>query len=368
MLESLTLHNFKCFPHQTIELAPLTLLAGLNSTGKSSVIEALLLLRQNQSWNFQELHLRGKYVDLGSGSDILCEYSNEDECGIELGFAGGSLEARWLATAENILTSSPNGVTMDKVSACPLFVQRDNQWLQFTYLSADRMGPRTSYLTSPENLSINPEIGNRGEYASHYLEMVANQTVPIRSLADANQAADTVNDQMDAWMEMISPGVHLKVASYADIDMVKFRYQYSVDGMLSREYRPINVGFGLTSIMPVILSVLTTQAGGIILLENPEIHIHPKGQTQLGMLLARAAQAGVQIIVETHSDHIINGLRLATKQSLIDPENILIQFFTPSVTSNGSAVESIRLDKQGKLQPWPDQFMSEWEDSLMQLI
>ena len=173
---------------------------------------------------------------------------------------------------------------------------------------------------------------------------------------------------LDEWMRVISPGVHLTVASYADIDMVKFRYQYPRNGVQGREYRPVNVGFGLTAIMPVILALLTTQKGGLLLLENPEIHIHPKGQTYLGKLMALAAQNGVQVIVETHSDHIINGIRLAVKEREMQAENGLIQFFSDSVTAPGVAIDTVHIQADGKLDDWPQDFLSEWEDSLMKLI
>ena len=71
--------------------------------------------------------------------------------------------------------------------------------------------------------------------------------------------------------------------------------------------------------------------GELIVIENPETHLHPKGQANLAKLIALVAEQGVQIIIETHSDHIINGLRVATKQKFIKPNNSKVLFFGVAV-------------------------------------
>ena len=369
MISRLVLNHFKCFEHQEIKLAPLTVLAGLNSTGKSSVLEAMLLLRQSREQYDSALCLKGPYVDLGTGMDVLCEYSNDDNIGIHL-YCGEQQYGGWWSSNQEgaILPQTRAGGRRGNQQECSLFSRQHGSWLQFTYLSAERIGPRTSYAISPERMDEDPELGRCGEYAAQYLEKVANRDIPIVQMKLGDDGVMAVQTCLDEWMRVISPGVHLTVASYADIDMVKFRYQYPRNGVQGREYRPVNVGFGLTAIMPVILALLTTQKGGLLLLENLEIHIHPKGQTYLGKLMALAAQNGVQVIVETHSDHIINGIRLAVKQHDMQAENGLIQFFSDSVTTNGISLDSVHIKEDGKLDAWPQDFMSEWEDSLMKLL
>lgn len=74
-----------------------------------------------------------------------------------------------------------------------------------------------------------------------------------------------------------------------------------------------NVGFGISYVLPIVLALVKAKKGELIILENPEAHLHPRGQRKMGELIARAAQGGVQVIVETHSDHILNGIRFVCK-------------------------------------------------------
>lgn len=73
----------------------------------------------------------------------------------------------------------------------------------------------------------------------------------------------------------------------------------------------VNVGFGLTDILSVILTGLLAKKGAVFIVKNPEAHLHPAGQTYLGMFLAKLQKTAVQVVVESHSKHIFNGLRLA---------------------------------------------------------
>lgn len=70
-----------------------------------------------------------------------------------------------------------------------------------------------------------------------------------------------------------------------------------------------NVGFGITYALPILVSGLTVPEGGMLLVENPEAHLHAKAQSNMGYFLARMAAAGVRVIIETHSEHIVNGIR-----------------------------------------------------------
>ena len=79
----------------------------------------------------------------------------------------------------------------------------------------------------------------------------------------------------------------------------------------------INVGYGVSYVLPIVIAVLSSSPGSLILIENPEAHIHPRAQAELMKLLMKAAKAGIQIIIETHSDHIVNGALVAIVN---DPE------------------------------------------------
>lgn len=92
-------------------------------------------------------------------------------------------------------------------------------------------------------------------------------------------------------------------------------------------FRPVNVGFGVTYTLPIIVAILSAKVDDLIIIENPESHLHPKAQSILGKLFAIAANAGVQIIIESHSDHILNSLRVCVKNKIISNESVAIYYF-----------------------------------------
>ena len=93
-------------------------------------------------------------------------------------------------------------------------------------------------------------------------------------------------------------------------------------------HSPVHTGFGLTQVLPIVVAALSADEGDILLVENPEVHLHPAGQALMGQFLAKVALAGVQVIVETHSDHILNGVRVAVaSKQLLGANDVAIHFF-----------------------------------------
>jgi len=130
--------------------------------------------------------------------------------------------------------------------------------------------------------------------------------------------------------------------------------------------RPTNVGFGLTYVLPVIIACLTAQPGAMILLENPEAHIHPRGQSAMARLTCAAAAIGAQLVVETHSDHILNGVRLSVKREILPAERVVLHYFRRE--DDGIHVVSPIMGADGMLSEWPPGFFDEWDRSLDQLL
>ena len=88
------------------------------------------------------------------------------------------------------------------------------------------------------------------------------------------------------------------------------------------------MGFGVTYSLPIILSGLIAKEKGLLIVENPEAHLHPAGQSRMGVFLAWLAGKGVQVLVETHSDHIINGIRRAIAEfKYLDNSSALVHWF-----------------------------------------
>ena len=115
---------------------------------------------------------------------------------------------------------------------------------------------------------------------------------------------------------------------------------------------------------------LCSKPGDLIIIENPESHLHPSGQSLIGKLIALASENGVQIAIETHSDHIINGIRAAVKNKDLASDNVIIYFLSRDLNSveHCTNVEKIEINQNGKIDHWPEGFFDEWDKSLNILL
>jgi predicted ATPase len=177
-------------------------------------------------------------------------------------------------------------------------------------------------------------------------------------------------DQVEAWLGTVSPGVRLHITPYRSMDSVNVQYSFIAGRDVSNRYRSTNVGFGLTYTLPVLVATLASRANSLLLIENPEAHLHPRGQICLARLLALAAQHGVQVLVETHSDHILNGVRLAVYERAVDHSKVQLHFFERSVSGDQTkhTVVSPELDANARIDAWPQGFFDEWDRSLDALL
>ena len=128
-------------------------------------------------------------------------------------------------------------------------------------------------------------------------------------------------------------------------------------------HRAVNTGFGITQILPLIVAAMSARKGDLLLVENPEVHLHPAAQAAMGEFLAEVAAAGVQVVVETHSDHVLNGVRRAVKCERLPADEVALHFFRPrdEVREDGSQVESPAIDHRGNVDAWPEGFFDQFD-------
>ncbi|MER6575278.1 DUF3696 domain-containing protein [Nonomuraea sp. NPDC001023] len=376
MIEQLILRNFKAFRRQDLALAPYTLLTGLNSSGKSSVLQALALLRQ--SYESRTLVpskaprlesgflLNGDLVELGAGKDVLHEDYDRNPTGsplIELGIETGPPRslASWTVEYQPENDLLPLRGTSGKIERTLLFGP------VFQYLKADRVVPAVSYPRSYDAAVRRRFLGARGEHTVNYLRHYGDEPIQEETLQHPLARSPRLADQTEAWMQEVCPGVNLEAVGIEGTDQVRLSFKFGTAGLsASNRYRPTNVGFGLTYVLPIVVACLTAQPGALILLENPEAHIHPRGQTAMARLTCAAARAGAQVVVETHSDHILNGVRIVVKEQRLRPSQVALHFFSRS--TGGIEIQSPVLNSDGMLSVWPDGFFDEWDRSLDQLL
>lgn len=367
MITAIELTNFKCFEKQQVLLKPLTLLAGLNSSGKSTIIQALLLLRQSYLENLLPdigLTLNGKLAQLGTAKDVLFEEADTDEIGFELNDnLPANLKVRFAYREESDVLAV-NGCELEgDIWKTSLFKD------EFQYLRAERIGPRTSFGMSDYEVRHHHQMGSSGEFATHFLSLFGSETVQLHGLRHPMAASNTLQSQVEAWMTEISPGVRLNVKRHSEMDLMTFSVTYSLGHQVaSAEYRPTNVGFGVTYALPIVVAVLSAHPGSLVIVENPEAHLHPRGQVKVGELLSLASAAGVQILLETHSDHVLNGIRLAVHDRKTDPANVALYHSKWEPGGKSPSLALLSVGRDGRLSEWPEGFFDEIERSLDQLL
>ena len=141
----------------------------------------------------------------------------------------------------------------------------------------------------------------------------------------------------------------------------------SVDG--TTYFRPMNVGFGYSYVLPVIVAALLAEKGSILVVENPEAHLHPGAQSRLTEFLINIANTkSLQVLIETHSDHVVNGMRIAIKHGELPSSKSLIAHFSQEDGAENPKVDFITCDKNGTLSDYPDDFMDEWTRQMLDLV
>ncbi|CAL9421527.1 hypothetical protein SUDANB60_01842 [Streptomyces sp. enrichment culture] len=372
MITRLTLVNFKAFRRLELCLGPLTLLTGLNSSGKSSVLQAFALLRQSFAFDrittpAEGLLLNGEFVEMGTARDVLHD---------DFGPADDLLETDAPVVGFVVEAGEPSQYIafydLQQPDEDVMVAQRPglSRWLElpFQYLHADRITPAVTYPRSRQIAIDRGFLGVRGEHTVNFLRHNAEREIADGPLRHPDAISPQLLDQTVAWMQELCPGVNLQADAIEGTDFVRLSYGFGGTAGINatRRRRPTNVGFGLTYALPIVVACLTATPESLILLENPEAHLHPKGQSRMAALLSAAAATGAQLIVETHSDHVLNGVRIAVKQGVLQPEDAVVHYFQGN--GAGTQVVTPRIDKDGMLQEWPEGFFDEWENSLDQLL
>ena len=372
MLTRLDLRYFKCFERLHLPLGRLTLLSGTNASGKSSIMHALALLHQTireHEWSTR-LMLNGAAVRLGIASDVIDQEHGRRE--FELGLMDGETQYLWEFRGERremsmaVTYVNAGGEERRDPDALHRLMPGGlggealaGRLERLSYLTAERLGPREVYAL--EDPQMTPVVGSRGEYAVSLLHSGGDEMVLPGLIVE--DALPTRLHQVTKRMKQFFPGCGLDIRSIADANAVTLGLRTS---KATRFHRPINTGFGLTQVLPLLVAAVSAGLEDLLLVENPEVHLHPSGQAAMGEFLAEVAAAGVQVLAETHSDHVLNGVRRAVKKGILPPDDTLLHFFRPrdEADDDRSQVESPRLDSEGRVDAWPEGFFDQFDKDM----
>lgn len=360
MIGFLGIRSFKRFISADLEFRRLTVLTGLNGTGKSTAIHALLLARQAaERHDSQVVQLNGPYgLALGEALDVLHNEAARPE--IEFLVGEGAVSYRYVFSLPD--ERALNLVLATRPNVPPPSLQGSGT--AFAYLNAERLGPRDQLdVTAEEPDKIG--VGVRGEYTAQALAVNETMEVrePLRHPSTAEHGVITLRTQVESWASEIIRPIRINAQWPPGITASLIRFQEP--GLLAEPIRPANVGFGFSYALPIIVATLLAPRDGLLIVENPEAHLHPAGQSRLGRFLARAAGSGIQVIIETHSDHIINGIRLSTVEDrAASPGDVIMHFFGEGERGEPTQIE---INGRGGLSKWPTGFFDQTERDLGEL-
>lgn len=378
MIKKVRIKNFKSHIDNEVPFRALTVLTGANSSGKSSVMQSLLLLRQSHLKNRLEhgLDITEPLCKIGTGQDALSVYATEGRITFEVDtdYTGNlkfsfkaddaSLKDSFFYRDEYSANTSPK-----LLDTLPLFNNN------FQYLSADRLGGKDEFDKDTFAVGFQRQISNRwgmGELVAEFLYKYGNDQVAV---IDPEELGDmpTIAEQVETWERKISPDITIEAQQTSESGKYKINYGFKAEGRKPvGNLKASNIGYGVSYTLPVIVALLAARPGDLLLIENPEAHLHPEGQLALASLITRVAAGGAQVVVETHSDHIINGILLACKAHEADgakgiaKEDVAINEFHWSA-NQGSKCEEVVIGDRGILEHQPQGFFDQNEKALLEL-
>lgn len=345
-MKRVKLQNFKCFVNDEFSFREMTLFTGVNAAGKSSIIQALLLYEKVQNSEKQLLDV----------SDIL---------GIEVGSPKNlvSQNAEYFGKEDFLISIDENNAAffIDKENNLDIYAefQANSESFSFCYLNAERIGPRMSYRAGGAE-----KFRQDGSNAIYLMERADSSGVELPELLILDSKSKKFSFQVELWMGLILGEMQI----HSRIESEKAQATLSIkNNLVSVPVIPTLTGFGISYELSVIIAGLwaASQKNVVLIVENPEAHLHPSAQSMIGKFLAMIAATGTQVIVETHSEHVIDGARIQM-YSLGMTEKILVNYL--SGDGDKTRLTELYVDSKGELSDWPNGFFDQKEMDLRELF
>lgn len=406
-IEKVTIRGFKSLsgpePHE-IRIAPLTVLAGANSSGKSSAMQPLLLLKQTLEATYDPgpLLLHGPQVRLASTSQIRpvgqdsdtfsiglelqdgrrlywtfrfasdhqldlaeMEIGNQEVSVLREGMTSAEIESQFPhlpSAALNLFLRGLSGSANYRIKRqrCFLGVELSNEGATYqldTQQLIDEFKKAVSELIHLAGLRGNPErsygvsgVGSTlpGTFESYVASLILEwQRTEDPRLLQLNQALSDL-------------GLTWKVAArQLDASAVELKV-----GRLPKNHNGgqdlvniADVGFGVSQALPIVVALINARPGQLVYIEQPEIHLHPKAQEAMAGLLAAAAKRGVRVVIETHSATLLVALQTLIANGELEPQSAVFHWFSRDA-HGATQITSVTPDESGAYGDWPEDFSS----------
>lgn len=354
MLNNLIIEGLKSIDKINLNLSNLTLLSGTNSAGKSTVIQAILLAIHNIT-NKLTSPLNGHLVSMGDFRESRNFRTNAKKILIEI----DSLKLKFIENEKfdckcKKISSNKN---IEKL------LNYHNGHIH--YLSADRIGSQDLY---DKNFDRYDKIGIFGEFAMDYFENYKDSEIEIYLINnDKDNIGISLESQVNYWFRHILSS-ELYTEKIKGTNKIKTEFAYTNQKLEPKRVRPKNIGSGLSYIISILIVCLASKKDDVIIIENPEIHLHPKAQSKLTEFFTFIANAGIQLIIETHSDHIFNGIRVSVNKKIISTDKISINFFDLDKESLLTKHTEIKLNEYGGVVKHIDGLFDQFDNDLDKLL
>lgn len=372
MIKQLSIENFKCFEKNTaFDLSKVNLFVGYNGRGKSSVIQSYLLLCQSlcHYGDLQRLEVNGDYVQLGlfedlvnavtpsknpirivlstdqkEGYDVRLAYEEKDDVErqgqiCELFVDGKDYIVKTVKTLDG-QQSSDVTLSIDRIpDSVKAIFQNCN------YVAAERKGP--SFYEEKRDCNSNNPVGKNGE---NVLNNIAK-----KKILQAN---------INYWVNRIMDGGGMKIQGEDKNSAVWSLNMSMPNAKETYRFKAINCGFGYSYVLSIVVNALTMEKGTLII-ENPEAHLHPRAQLRLTELLTSILHKDIQIFIETHSEHIVNGFRIYAlrKDFPLKHDELNIYFFDQDYS-----IQHLKVEPNGRIKKWPKGFFDQFEWEMTEII
>jgi len=365
MIRNVELNNFKSHKSTQLNFSNLTVLCGANGVGKSSALQVLLLLRESffDKTPFDYLDLKSNPVSVGTANVALHQFSENDNLSFTISTDIQCMNFIFQVNdpTKTLIPKLAHTLDISLLDSEPLFGKNCQ------FVSAARLGPQQSYPKNDMVVDVYNQmsvIEGKAEHFVHFMQRKKDMDV-IDEICHSSEKFTDLFSQVTAWEREISYGINVIIQDIGSLGY-ELRYQFNKsDGNKTDEFKASNVGFGLTYVMPVLVAVLTAPKDAILFIENPESHLHPNGQSKLTELICLAAQAGIQIILETHSDHIINGILVQCKNfeessKGIAKENVSIYHFDRDEEKHCTIAKKVAIEEDGRIRYAPKGFFDQF--------
>jgi hypothetical protein len=350
----ITIEGYKSIvKEQSIEIAPLTILAGANSSGKSSMIQPLLLLKQTLEAPFDPdtLRIDGPILRFTFTDQFLSRSVRRGVRNLSI-IIDSHQSSGWSAR----FTKGPKGTLQIDPTCDFAKLKRHEKWDDWQ--AAKKVAVLVEDTLHVRGLRGNPErtypitsVGGRfSGVFEHYVASIIEhwQIESAAGAIGAFEALDFLNQDLDDLN--LNSGVSAVRVNEAALELRVKRTKGAGDLVSLAD-----VGFGVSQAIPILVALRVAEAEQMVYVEEPETHLHPRAQTRMAKVLADAAKRGVRVIVETHSELLLRAAQTLIAKQQLDPNLVRLHWFTRN-KSGITQVRSAQMDRNGAFGDWPEDF------------